>query len=684
MPDRILVVTEKPSSARMIAQALDSDGRPETGKIGDVSFHVASRGDDQLVVASALGHLYSIAHDGGGWSYPVYGMKWVPVHQAGRGHGGAGAHIQAFRLLAEGASGYVSACDYDIEGSLIAYNVLRYAVGDHSLAKAGRMLYSTLTREDLNRSWENRSKTLDYPVIAAGKARHETDWLYGINLSRALTLSVRNASGRSRTLSIGRVQGPTLGFVKQREDEINSFVPVPYWKVSAETEIDGETYQLEYEKPRIEREGHAKELASACRGRTGTVTGVHKETERRSPPPPFNLGDLQREAYRVHRLSPAATLAAAEKLYLGAYISYPRTSSQRLPSSIDVKEILGKLRANPNYVKEAEALLTRKRLKPRQGKKDDPAHPAIHPTGATPRRLGDPERKVYELVTRRFLACLAEPAITDNVTSDVDVNGHLFHLRGSVTTQRGWMDLYLYVRKEDQRLPELQAGQEVPVTRLSTRRSYTKPPPRFNASSLLRLMENEGIGTKATRTTIIDTLARRGYTEGASIRVTDLGYGIVETLERYCPEILSVEMTRGLETDLEAIQTGDVEADKVVAEAVEELKPILAKFKLNEKQIGSELSRTLTDIRRGEDYLGRCPTCKAGDMLLGRNSKTGAVYASCSNPECRQRYGLPQKKRVHPTGKQCGACGSPVVKLYFRRKPLELCINPGCPSKEGR
>ena len=678
------MVTEKPSSARRIAEALDEGGKPEIGRIGNVVFYVASRGCVQLVVASALGHLYSVAQNGVSWSYPVYDVKWVPVYQAGRGHSRAEAHIQAFNLLAEGASAYVSACDYDLEGSLIAYNVLRYAVGEHSLAKAGRLLYSTLTREDLNRSWESRSKTLDYPVIAASKARHETDWLYGINLSRALTLSVRNASGRPGTLSIGRVQGPTLSFVKAREDEINSFVPVPYWRVSAETEIDGDTYQLEYEKPRVDRETQAKELASACRGRTGVVTGVQKETEKRPPPPPFNLGDLQREAYRVHRLSPAATLAAAERLYLGAYISYPRTSSQRLPPSIDLKDIIGKLRTNPDYAKEAEALMTKRRLKPRQGKKDDPAHPAIYPTGATPRRLGDPERKVYDLVTRRFLACLTEPVIIDNVTANVDVNDHLFFLKGSVTTQRGWLNHYPYVRRGDQPLPEPHVGQVVPVTKLTTRRSYTKPPPRFNASSLLRLMENEGIGTKATRTAIIDTLERRGYTEGSSIRITDLGYGIVETLEKYCPEILSVEMTRGLEEDLEAIQTGGVEAEKVVAKAVEELEPILAKFKLNEKHMGSELSRTLTGIRRGEGFLGRCPTCKAGDILMGRNSKTGAVYASCSNPECKQRYGLPQKKRIHLTGRQCNACGSSVIKLYFRRKPMEFCINPECPSKEGR
>ncbi|OGD54117.1 DNA topoisomerase I [Candidatus Bathyarchaeota archaeon RBG_13_60_20] len=680
----MLLVTEKPSSARRIAEALDEGGRPETRRAGDVTYYLAARCGNELVVVSALGHLYTLVQRGEGWTYPVYDTAWVPVTQAGKGHGKAGAHIRAIRSLAEGAQGFVSACDYDMEGSLIAYNVLRYAVGEHSLPRAGRMRYSTLTREDLNRSWEARSRALDYPVIAAGKARHEVDWLFGINLSRALTLAVRNASGLSRTLSVGRVQGPTLGFVKAREDEICSFVPVPYWRAHAETEIDGERYPLEYSEPRLERETNAKELARACRGQVGRVTGVHEETDRRPPPPPFNLGDLQREAYRVHKLSPSATLATAEKLYLGAYISYPRTSSQRLPSSIDIKDILGKLSRSPTYAAYAEKLLSRKTPRPRQGKKDDPAHPAIHPTGASPRRLGDPESKVYDLAVRRFMACLAGPLVTERARADVDVNGHLFFLRGSLIRERGWLEYYPYVKEGERRFPKLAVGSSVPVTKLSTGRAYTKPPQRLNASSLLGLMESVDIGTKATRTEIIDTLSKRGYTEGQSIRITDLGYGVVETLERHCPDILSVGLTRGLESDLEAIQTGGVEVERVLEKAQETLGPILARFRENEDRIGEEIAGTLRGAARKEGYLGSCPSCGAGDITLGRNSKTGAVYASCSNRACGQSYGLPQKNRFYSTGKSCAECGAPVIKMYFHRKPLELCVNPECPSKGGR
>ncbi len=646
LPERILVVTEKPSSAKRIAEAL-ADNEPEVGRLSEVTYYVAHRGDLELVVASALGHLYSIVQTGRGWTYPVYEMMWVPVHRAVKGRGRARAHIEAFTRLAQGASSYVSACDYDNEGSLIAYNVLRYAVGDHALSRSSRMLYSTLTREDLNKSWENRLMTLDYAVIAAGKARHETDWLYGINLSRALTLAVRRASGSHRTLSIGRVQGPTLGFVKQREDEINCFVPVPYWRVHVETVIGGEAYPLEYEKPRIERESHAKELASACRGRAGVIREVKEETERRMPPPPFNLGDLQREAYRVHRMSPASTLAAAEKLYLGAYISYPRTSSQRLPQSIELRDILGKLKDVPDYAPSAEELLRKKNLRPRQGRKDDPAHPAIHPTGARPRRLGDQERRVYDLVVRRFIACLGTPAVVDKVEAEVDVNGHVFYLRGSVTRRRGWLEYYPYMKDKDQSLPALSTGMTIPVTRLHTNRSYTKPPPRFNASSLLQRMEQESIGTKATRTAIMDTLSKRGYIAGSSMRITALGYSIAETLEVYCPGIMSVEMTRGLEEKLERIQIGGDDAEHVVGGAKIDLGPILARFKANETPIGEAISGNLSEATRGENYLGLCPTmnrCRAcerprdGDSIYCRRHLK--AYNSLEEAYGRWRYAL--------------------------------------------
>jgi DNA topoisomerase-1 len=601
LPERFLVITEKPSSARRIAQALDNEGRPVSFKDGGVQYHVARREGDELLVVSALGHLYALTQTGRGWTYPVYEMKWVSASQVNRANTRVKAYIETISTLSSGVDRFVSACDYDQEGSLIAYNALRYAVGEHSLARSQRMLYSALTRTDLVKAWETMKPTLDYPVIAAGKTRHEADWLFGINLSRALTLAVREASGAKKTLSVGRVQGPTLSFVKERETAIRGFVPIPYWKVYAETVISGQAYSLEYEKQRLEREVQARKLTSECRGSDGKVVEIEKRNELLLPPPPFNLSDLQREAYRVFKLTPTTTLRAAEKLYLGTYISYPRTSSQRLPPTLDLKGILEKLSKYPAYAKHAEELMSRSRLKPRQGKKDDPAHPAIHPTGAKPRRLQENEAKIYDLIVKRFLSCLGGPAIREKIDAEMDVNDHSFYLRGSKTMKKGWLDIYApYVEDKETTLPELEVGMVIPVTKLSTRRSYTKPPRRFNPSSLLRHMENHEIGTKATRANIIDTLYRRGYITGRRIIITDLGLRIVETLVEYCPSILSVEMTRKLEKSLEEIQVGKKSPEAVIMDVKEALKPILAQFKDNEGEIGAAIAEAVTGGRAEE------------------------------------------------------------------------------------
>ncbi len=554
-----------------------------------------------MLVVSALGHLYALTQAAGGWTYPVYEMKWVPASQANRANTRVNAYIDTISALSKGVDQFVSACDYDQEGSLIAYNVLRYAVGEHSLAKSRRMLYSTLTRRDLAESWENMEPTLDYPVIAAGKTRHEVDWLFGINLSRALTLSVRKASGAKKTLSIGRVQGPTLSFVKEREAAIRGYVPLPYWKVYAETTVSGETIPLEYGKKRLEREVNARELASECRGRDGKVVDVNKRSERLLPPPPFNLGDLQREAYRMFKMSPTATLKTAEKLYLGTYISYPRTNSQRLPPTLDLKGILEQLSEQRAYSKLIEELLKNRSLRPRQGKKDDPAHPAIHPTGAKPRRLKEDEAKIYDLIVKRFLSCLGRPAVREKIDAEVDVNGHSFYMRGVKTTKKGWLEAYEpYVEDKETALPKVEPGMVIPVTKFSTRRRYTKPPKRYNPSSLLRHMESREIGTKATRANIVDTLYRRGYIKGKRITATDLGLRIAETLEEYCPSILSVELTRELEEYLEGIQVGERSPEAVVEGVKEALGPILSQFKEREGEIGAAIAEAVSGGLPGE------------------------------------------------------------------------------------
>lgn len=590
MPKRVLVITEKPSSARRIAAALDENHKPNRAQYGKVSFYVSMRDGAELIVVSAVGHLYTIVQTKGGWTYPVFDIKWVPSHKVDKRSSYTKPYLNVIISLGENVDEVVSACDYDQEGSLIAFNIIKHGLGDIALSKSSRMLFSTLTEDELTRSWNGRMGTLDFPVIAAGKVRHEADWLYGINMSRALTLAKK--SGEKKTLSTGRVQGPTLKFVYDLEAKINSFVPIPYWKVSAETMIDDGTYPLEYSKTRLDREVHAKQVAENCRGKLGLITGLKSEEEKTNPPAPFNLGDLQQESYRVFKYSPSVTLKIAEKLYLSALISYPRTSSQRIPNSIDIKSILTDLGMNPKYSEIVGLLVKEKRFTPKQGKKDDPAHPAIHPTGNKPGRLKPEELDVYDLITRRFLASLGKPAVKSRSVVDVDVNNHLFFLKGEHTIDPGWTSLYApYVKSKDVHLPDVKVGQIIPVTKLSTRRNYTKPPNRFTSTSLIRKMEDEGIGTKATRSNIVDTLYRRGYIRGQKISISDLGSNVIETLGEYSPDIIDVQLTKTLESKLDEIQAGNLDSDSVIKDTVETLESILTRFKEKEHEIAVTLGR---------------------------------------------------------------------------------------------
>jgi DNA topoisomerase-1 len=688
LTDRCLVITEKPSAAKRIAEALDDLNDPEVHREKNVPYYVASHGDSTLIIVSALGHLYSIIQDDGDWTYPIYDYRWAPAHLSDPSRRRTKPFINVIEGLSDGIDEYVSACDYDMEGSLIAYNILGYACGSRSLGLASRMRFNTLTDTDLNRAWENR-RDLDYPVIAAGKARHEIDWLFGINLSRALTLSVKNAIGRHRVLSIGRVQGPTLKHVWERELEIRSFNPTPFWIIKAETTLDERDYPLEYDEERLDTREKAKEIALKCRGKEGLILDIVTTRKRYYPPTPFNLGDLQREAYRHHRYNPRTALQAAEKLYLKAYISYPRTDSQYLPPEINIKGILQSLAKRKEYREAGKKLLSKSHLKSRRGKKVDPAHPAIHPTGKLPGRLKKTEYRIYDLICRRFLACLGEVAIREYIDARVDVGGYLFHIIGNGFLERGWLDLYgRYARFKEVPLHSLRKGMIIPITKIGYRKRTTKPPRRYTQISLLRLMEEKGLGTKATRTSIIGTLFKRGYIKNRNIIITPLGFSVIEILRRFCPEILGLVVTRELEQELEEISTGNKKADNIVEETIKSLHPILMDFKKHEDEIGKEITENIRKHMEGKiqkNILGECPTCKTGKIKIIKNRKTGKRFAGCTNYEkgCTQSYPLPQRGTINPTGKVCGTCGAPIVSVNRRNwNPWEICINNKCPTKE--
>jgi len=552
------------------------------------------------------------------------------------------------------------------------------------------MKYSTLTKEELEKSYAEMLPHLDFALIEAGRTRHEVDWLYGINLSRALTIAAREWSGKYTTLSTGRVQGPTLRFLVAREKAIRCFVPTPYWNIKAETEIAGSIFQAEYEKKIIETKKEANAIIDACKGKNGETEKVDVKKFQQMPPTPFDLGALQSEAYSLFGYTLMHTSNIAQRLYLDALISYPRTSSQKLPPAINYEAILKNLNKVSEYKKLTAELLAKTELKPNEGKKEDPAHPAIYPTGNLPERvLETSERNIWDLVIRRFMTVFGEPAIRQSIKVCININGYRFYLRGRQTLKEGWLRFYEpYVRSEEVLLPQIEEGQAINVKKVIIEDKFTKPLLRYNPSSLLKKMEEAEIGTKATRAGIIQTLYDRKYVRDERITVTDLGFEVLEVLEKYCPTVVSTKMTKELEEKMNKIQINGEKRENVLVDAVEILKPVADELKDKEKIIGEQLSNAIKKAKLEERTIGACPICNSGKLMMIYSRRTGKRFVGCTNyfkGSCKASFPLPQKGTVRPLGKNCRGCGWPTVQVRMTgRRPWMLCLNPKCPLKEER
>jgi len=683
------IITEKPDAAKRIAYALDSESRP-TQKYENRMPYYTVRRDREIIVVPALGHLYTVAaHRKGRDHYPLFDYTWTPRYMAERKAAGTRAWVEAITRLAENADIFIDACDYDIEGSLIGYTILKYACGGKE-STAKRMKYSTLTNEDLENSYAQLLPQLDFGLIEAGLARHEVDWLYGINLTRALTTAAKNHTHKYVTLSTGRVQGPTLKFIVTREKKIQTFVPTPYWKITVHLDIDGQVIEAEYEKPAIETKKEALTVVEACKGKDAVVETVQIRQFQQPPPAPFDLGALQAEAYRLFHYSPSRTSSIAQHLYLDALISYPRTSSQKLPPSIDYRAILKNLGTMPKYNELARDLLSRSHLRPREGGKQDPAHPAIYPTGNAPdAKLISSDFSLWDLIIKRFLAVFGEPATKQSIQATININQQRFYLKDIRTLEEGWTRFYKpYVHAQETKLPEMIEGQTFKVKELALKDKFTQPPARYNPSSLLRRMERQNIGTKATRAETIQTLYSRKYIQNERMAPTDLGFEVAGILEAYCPAVASVSLTRELEERMSKIQTGNEKKKSVLEEATGILKPVMLELQQNEQMIGEQLGAAIIRTQKEQNTIAECPICRQGKLMVIYSRKTGKRFVGCTNyfeRKCSASAPIPQQGGIAATRRSCVTCGWPIVRIFRRgRRPWQMCLNPMCPSKRKR
>jgi DNA topoisomerase-1 len=669
-----------------VAEALGG-GRVESVKIYGVQSFVCRDGDKNYVVCSALGHLYAISDSFPRRDvYPTFDLEWFPINQIDKRSGRGQNRLLAIRKLAANASFFINACDFDVEGQTIGYNILRYAC-DGKEDAALRAKFSTLTKEELIAAISDAKADVGAGLAKAGRARHALDFIWGINISRALAVSLAISDSGYRTISMGRVQGPTLAFVVEREIVIRNFVPTPYWKVVGLFDKDGSRFEAPHKTVKFLRKIDAESVSRRCEGKVGVVSKLTKSVFSEAPPAPFNTGDLQKEAYRVFGYPPSKTMRLAQRLYLDALISYPRTNSQKLPPTIRYEETLSRLAGFGEYASLVEELKKRK-LRPREGDKVDSAHPAIYPTGEHPgKTLFPQELKLFDMIVRRFLACFAEDAVRERTNAEIQVGEDIFGLTGRRTLRSGWIKYYSkYTGVEDRSMPKLSELDELGVVKVNCDEMFESRSARFNQGSLLEKMERESIGTKATRADIISTLISRGYMAGNSIEATDLGLSIIEIMREYSPQIISTSLTRETERELEEIENGTGDETGLIEKSIRLLAKQTALLKASEAEIGKEMKRSASETTISQSTIGPCPICKTGRLRIIRSAKTRKRFVGCTNYShgCRASAPLPQRGTISLTGAICNECGWPVIYVRYGRYPWRLCINTQCKSKGQR
>src|SRR3989344_4344317 len=533
-----LIIGEKPNAALKIAEAL-ADKKVEKKVNNKVPYYEITHKGKKIVIGCAVGHLYALTEkDKKGWTYPVFSFDWQPTYIVDKKNKFSKAYLDTLKILCKNADDVTVATDYDVEGSGIGYNCVHFICGKED---AKRMKFSTLTKDELVDSYEHASNHLDFPLIKSGQTRHSLDWLYGINLSRALTLSIRSATGMFKLLSSGRVQGPALKTLYDREIDIKNFKSDPYWEIELKGLANKEDISAWHRQDKFWKKEEADSIIKKTKGKKAIVKSVEKKETKQPPLTPFDLTTLQMEAYRTLNITPKNTLEIAQNLYTGGFISYPRTSSQKLPESIGYVKILKSL--SKKFL-EAGELLKKKNLVPSEGKKTDPAHPAIYPTGDIPKLEGK-DAGLYELIVRRFFVCFGEDALRETMTIEIDVNDEIFVAKGTRTKVEGWHKLYGdFLDLKEEELPDVKEKDEIKVKDIILYDKETQPPKRYTEASIIKELERKSLGTKSTRASIIDNLYQRNYIKDKSIAVTDLGMKTTETLQKYCPDILDENLTR--------------------------------------------------------------------------------------------------------------------------------------------
>jgi DNA topoisomerase-3 len=551
----------------------------------------------------------------------------------------------------------VNACDAGREGELIFAYLYEKAAAKLPVQ---RLWLNSMTAQAIRAAFASLRPAAEYARLEeAARSRSEADWIVGMNATRAATIRLR--SSFDGAVSLGRVQTPTLAILAQREQEIRDFKPEPYWVVDARfntvSEPADRTYYGRYHagaNPRIKTAEEANRIVQAAQGQTGEITKLEKRQAKERPPLLYDLTSLQSHASSLFGFTARRTLAAAQRLYEEhKALTYPRTSSRYITSDMigDIKPIASLVGGRREYAAAASYvtgldMLPLGRVVNNEKVSD---HHAIIPTRADRHpvdKMNEDDRRIYDLVVRRFLAVFHPEAVSENTRVETTVASHVFRTRGKVLLVPGWRGVYGETATDEgardeedegreQQLPKLAQGEAARAEKVISEAKETKPPRRYSDGSLLTAMEtagklvddeelreamkDSGIGTPATRAAIIERLLQVGYVErdGRALVVTEKGMNVIRLLGEHA--LTSPSLTGDWEHRLSNIETGEDSRQKFMSDIV----------KFTENTV-HELDTKLKDVRIPRANLGPCPVC---GQAINENRKGYSCW-SRNDPGC--------------------------------------------------
>jgi len=610
---KTLIIAEKPSVANDIAKTL-----------GGFTKHDEYFENDEYILSSAVGHLLEIAvpeeYDvkRGKWSFTHLPM--IPPYFALNPIAKTESRLKVLNKLIKrkDVSTLINACDAGREGELIFRLIAQNAKAKQPVK---RLWLQSMTPTAIREGFRNlRSDEEMLPLADAARCRSEADWLIGINGTRAMT-AFNSKEGGFYLTTVGRVQTPTLSIVVEREEKIKKFVPRDYWEVRAEFVCAAGVYEgrwldQNFKKDENDPEKRAERLwsktaadsiAAACRGKQGVVTEESKPTTSMAPAL-FDLTSLQREANGRFGFSAKNTLGLAQALYeKHKVLTYPRTDSRHLPEDYigTVKSTMESLAENHNYHQFAKQISKNGWVKPNKRIFDNTKisdHFAIIPTGVAPKNLTEPEQKLYDLVTRRFMAVFFPPAEFLVTTRFTEVSGHQFKTEGKVMTNPGWLAIYGKDTTGDDKdgatLVPVAKGEKVLTDKITANGLVTKPPARYSEATLLSAMEGagklvdsdelrdamagKGLGTPATRAAIIEGLLTEKYLirEGRELIPTAKASQLMTLLRGLgVNELTAPELTGEWEYKLSQMEKGKISREEFMREIAQMTQIIVKRAK---------------------------------------------------------------------------------------------------------